>query len=253
MGFESPDVVPPDQRGELERRAQSIIQGQGFARSLGSGLGGIRADEARVLTPTEALQLQTTFGITRGQAAQLSDPALPLTTSQVEAGAASFSFERDIGEAKRLFEAVWPRDQQPEARRLALLTLQREANPQFRLLQATLGRMAVRLAVIEQGSRPTDIDVRIFRDGFPNTRSDNFSLIDTPSSFESGLGLLEAAERIATSAREDIGILSREERIRRSREVQGRDGGPPAPVDNPDSRTFDQVAPGRVPGVQVPQ
>ncbi len=256
MGFDSPDNVPQERRPELEQRAQQILQGQSFSRGFGSGLGGIEADKAKPLTATEALQLQVTFGITQGEAAQIG--ALPLTTAQVDSGAASFSFERDIAEAKALFQQIWPRQQQPEARRLALAKLQRDSDPQFRLLMATLGRMSVKLAVIEQGSRPTDIDVRIFKDGFPNTHSDNFSLITTPSSFDSGLLLLEAAERIATSSREDIGILSREERIRRSREVQGRDGGPPdlGTLDDPNVIRFDQVNPtgtGRVPGVTVPQ
>lgn len=250
MGFDSPDDVPPELRPQLEQRAEDILQGQSFSRGFGTTAGGIEADEARLLTAREALQLQTTFGITRGEAAQIS--ALPLTDQQIDAGAASFSFERDVAEARRLFEAVWPRDEQPEARRLALLRLQREQDPDFAVLQATLGRMGVRLAVIEQGSRPTDIDVRIFKDGFPNTQSDNFSLIRVPSSFDSGLALLDAAGRIASSARADIGILTREERLQRSREAQG--GPPPPPTADPNRVPFDQVTgQSRVPGATVPQ
>ncbi len=251
MGFENPELVPQDRLQELQDRAEAILQGQGFSRSLGAGLGGIKADEAKLLEPEEALQLQTTFGITRGQAAQLG--AIPLTTQQVNAGAASFAFERDIKTARELFEKSWPRVAQPETRRLALARLQRDQDPDFVTLQATLGRMGVTLAVVTQGSRPTDIDVQIFRDGFPNMRADNFSLINVPSSFESGLRLLEAAERIAASSRADLGILSIEERRRRSQAVGGPGGGPPPPPSaDPNTRTFDQVTPGRAPGGVVP-
>jgi len=245
---------------EMQAALQFAIENRqafSFAGGMGSGLASLEIDQARLLTPGEALAMQTTFGITRGQAAQLSQ--VPLTPQQAQSAGASFAFTNDVVQAKELFRAVWPREQQPEARRLALITLQREQNPQFVTLLGLLRRMPIRLAVMEQGSRPSDVDVSLFRSGLPQTASDNFSLIDVPTSFEAGLALLDAADRIGTTSRSSIGLISPAERQRRAREVQGRDGGPPDLgniADDPDTISFDDVIvrPGTVRGQsQVPQ
>jgi len=168
---------------------------------------------ARLLTPDEAAQLQTTYGITRDEASQLG--RVPLTPPQIQAGSASFAFDRDVKRARELFEKVWPKDANPELRRGRLMILQRTQNPQFIELLGLLNRMPQRLAVMEQGSRPSDIDVKQFQTTLPTTAASDWSLITVPSTYESGLQLLTAAENIAKTARESIGIISIEERSRR--------------------------------------
>lgn len=168
---------------------------------------------ARLLTPDEAAQLQTTYGITRDEASQLG--RTPLTPPQIQSAGASFAFDRDVKRARELFEKVWPKDDNPELRRGRLMILQRTQNPQFIELLGLLNRMPQRLAVMEQGSRPSDIDVAQFKTTLPSTAAGDWSVITVPTSYAAGLQLLTAAENIAQTSRESIGIIPIEERGRR--------------------------------------
>src|SRR4029434_9085237 len=183
-----PGVLTPQQvdEGSAASRAQQADQQGRITRAREAVK--LEYQGKRLLTPDEATRMQVSYGLTRDQAAELG--RIPLTSQQANAVASTYAFERDAAEALALFEKVWPKQPQPELRRAALAELQRNQNEDFGKLQADLKSMPRRLAGIVQGSRPSDTERQVFEAALPTLASDNWSLVEVPSNYANGLGLI---------------------------------------------------------------
>lgn len=226
MGFRNASEVPMERRPELEATAERLTNELRYAGGVGTGQAQIETAQKTLMTPDEAAQLQSRYGITRGQAAELG--RIPLTPPQVQAATESYLLDKDIATAKELFTRVWPQVAQPEQRRVALMALQRSQNPDFIQLMSILKRMPLRLAVMTQGSRPSDTDRQVFDSAFPSTAADDWSLVTVPTAYDTGLQLLTTAENLARTSRESIGIIPLAERQQGAPVTPPPAGGPPA-------------------------
>ena len=83
----------------------------------------------------------------------------------------------------------------------------REDNPEFEDLMSRLGSMKVMIARMKQGgSQLSDTDVRIFESTLPNMAADDWSLINTPTTYNEGLKLLESVSNMIKSAKTQYGL-----------------------------------------------
>lgn len=226
LGFRTATEANAAGKGaELNAKVRELMQADAKARGLGSGEAAVETEGKKLLTPDEAAKLQSDYGITRDQAAQLG--RVPLTAPQVQAATESYLLDKDAARAKALFEQVWPRDTNPVTRRGKLIALQTTQNPNFVELMSILKRMPLRLAVMTQGSRPSDTDREAFDAAFPTTTATDWNLV-IPTSYASGRQLLTAAENLARTSRESIGIVPLEERGRGRTTTAPRGTPPPA-------------------------
>lgn len=212
----------PVQMAEVNRDLPDYVRRIAEGRGRGAGDAALETERGKLATPEEAGALQARFGITRGQAAELG--RYPLTPPQRASAAESYLLEDDARRAGELFEKVWPRAENPEQRRLALMALQRNQQPEFMELMSLLKRMPLRLAVMTQGSRPSDSDRQVFDVAFPSTAADDWSVVTVPTSYAAGVQLLGAANTLAKTSRESIGILPRD--VRDAQPTTGTVTGP---------------------------
>jgi hypothetical protein len=189
---------------EVRRREVLTTQQQAQVRETER----LEAEDRTLLTPTESQSLQLAYGLTRGQAKQLG--RLPIDAQQRQAGQAAYLFENDAQGAEELFDRIWPRRENPIARRGDLLWHKANGTPDFVLLQAKLKSLSLKRAALEGNTVApiSDRDLVRFDSAFPSAKDDDFSIFDAPTSYEAGKEMFAAARSMAKTVTDYLGIVS---------------------------------------------